>query len=255
MGDFMSTSFLPGFRRGACSLAALILLAGAAASAGAQTPQGQGTGQSMEERLRNQLRITTTQLQDAQNELATLKAGKGGAAPGAPAAPSDIEALKKDLARSQAQLAEERRQRGKSEASEAALKQATGQVAQYKASYDQLLKLARTSEAERQRLSTEASFKQQAVAQCEAKNAALYAQGQEILHAYENVDVGTVLSSREPFATKSRVKYEQIAQEYGDKLYEGRFDERSVAVPTAAAPAMPAAPKPGDPNALSVSPR
>jgi chromosome segregation ATPase len=233
MGDFMSTSFLPAFRRSACALAALILLAGVAAQAGAQTPQGSpGAGQSMEERLRNQLRITTSQLQDAQNELAALKAGKGGsAAPGAPAAPSDLEAVKKELADSKAQLAGERRLRSKSDATEAALKQATEQVAQYKASYDQLMKLARTSEAERQRLAADAGFKQQAVAQCEAKNAALYAQGQEILRAYETVDIGTVLKSREPFATRSRVKYEQIAQEYGDKLYEGRFDERSVAAP------------------------
>jgi colicin import membrane protein len=250
MGEFMSTSFLPrvlpAFRRTACSLAALMLLAGAAAQAGAQTPQGPGTGQSMEERLRNQLRITTTQLQDAQNELAALKAGKGGAgssAPGAPAAPADVESLKKELAQSQAQLAEERRRRGKSEATEAALKQASDQAAQYKASYDQLLKLARTSESERQRLSADANFKQQAMAQCEAKNAALYAQGQEILHAYETVDFGTVLKLREPFATKSRVKYEQIAQEYGDKLYEGRFDERGVAAP-AAVPAQPASAAP-----------
>ncbi|HEY4317895.1 MAG TPA: hypothetical protein VGN04_09855 [Herbaspirillum sp.] len=252
----MSTSFLPRFRRNACSLAALLLLAGAAAQAGAQTPQGPGTGQSMEERLRNQLRITTTQLQDAQNELAALKAGKGAvgatggaASPGGAAAgaPADIDSLKKELAKSQAQLAEERRRRGKSEATEAALKQAGEQAAQYKASYEQLLKLARTSEAERQRLSGEANFRQQAMAQCEAKNAALYAQGQEILHAYETVDVGTVLKSREPFATKSRVKYEQIAQEYGDKLYEGRFDERGVTVPP-----KPAASNAGDAGAITM---
>jgi colicin import membrane protein len=237
----MSTSFLPGFRRTACSLAALVVLAGVSVQAGAQA-QPQPQGQSMEERLRNQLRITTTQLQDAQNELAALKAGRpaagASAAAGAAAAPADTESLKKDLARAQAQLADERRQRTKSDAGEAALKQASGQATQYKNAYDQLLKLARTSEAERQRLSSEASFKQDAIAQCEAKNVKLYAQGQEILHAYETVDFGTLLSSREPFATKSRVKYEQIAQEYGDKLYEGKFDERSVSVP---APATPAA--------------
>ena len=56
----------------------------------------------MEERLRAQLRITTSQLQQAQNELAALKAGKPAApAPGAaaPAPAAEVEALRKDLAR------------------------------------------------------------------------------------------------------------------------------------------------------------
>jgi colicin import membrane protein len=241
----MSPSFLPLFRRSACSLAVLTVLAGAAAQAGAQ--QAQPAGQSMEDRLRNQLRITTSQLEDAQNELAALKAGHpsvvaggAGSAPGAPASPSEVESLKKDLARSQAQLAEERRQRSKSTDTEAALKQATDQATQYHTAYDQLLKLARTSEAERQRLSGESGVKQEAVAQCEAKNTKLYEAGQEILHAYETVDLHTVLASREPFAAKARVKYDMIAQEYGDKLYAGRFDERSVAVPAAPAPAAAA---------------
>jgi colicin import membrane protein len=239
----MSSSFLPLFRRSACSLAVLTVLVGAAAQAGAQ--QAESAGQSMEDRLRNQLRITTSQLEDAQNELAALKAGHpsgaaAGAAAGAPASPSEVESLKKDLARSQAQLAEERRQRTKSADTEAALKQATDQATQYHTAYDQLLKLARTSEAERQRLSGESGMKQEAVAQCEAKNTKLYEAGQEILHAYETVDLHTVLASREPFAAKARVKYDMIAQEYGDKLYAGRFDERSVAVPAAPAPAAAA---------------
>lgn len=239
----MSTLFLRQCRRNAVSLAAVMLVAGVSAQSFAQTPAA-GQGQSMEERLRNQLRITTSQLQDAQSELATLKAGHAPVAAGAPAAAApDVEALKKELASSKAQLAEERRKRSKSESTEAALKQANDQATQYKNAYDQMLKLARTSEAERQRLSSDAGFKKDALAQCEAKNVKLYAQGQEILHAYETVDVKTVLSSREPFATKSRVAYDQIAQEFGDKLYEGKFDERSVNAPAApAAAAAPAAP-------------
>ena len=62
--------------------------------------------------------------------------------------------------------------------------------------------------------------------------------GQEILKAYETVDLGSVLASRQPFAAQSRVKFEQIAQQYGDKLYEGKFDVRAVNAPApAAAPA------------------
>lgn len=199
-------------------------------------------GQSMEERLRNQLRITTTQLQEAQNELAVLKAGK--AAPSvsqknAPAA--DVDSVKKELAEARSQLASERRAREKNhDANQAALEKSNGQSAQYRNAYEELLKLARAAEGERQRLAQEAKSQQAAIAQCEAKNTQLYAVGQEILQAYETMDIGTIMSVRQPFAAQSRVKYEQIAQQYGDKLYEGRFDHRAQATPAASAETAPA---------------
>jgi hypothetical protein len=233
-----------------------LVLAALAATAGVTHAQQQG--QSMEERLRAQLRVTTSQLQQAQNELAALKAGQqpngaAGPAAAAPAGKSELEALKKELAQSQQQLAAERHARGQASAGSEQLRQqaqataekAGAQVAQYRGAYDDLLKLARASEAERQRLAAEATTQRTALTQCEAKNAQLYAVGQEILRAYETVDLGSVLASRQPFAAQSRVKFEQIAQQYGDKLYEGKFDVRAVNAP-APATAAPAAPAQGE---------
>lgn len=230
-------------------LAALVLamLACGGGITHAQQPQGQ----SMEERLRAQLRVTTSQLQQAQNELAALKAGQATSAPAAAsAAPakSELEAIKKELAQSQAQLAAERHARSQASAGTEQLRQqaqattekATAQIAQYRGAYDELLKMARAAEAERQRLATETATQRTALTQCEAKNAQLYAAGQEILRAYETVDLGSVLASRQPFAAQSRVKFEQIAQQYGDKLYEGKFDARAVNAPAPGAPASPA---------------
>ena len=225
----------------------LAMLACTAGMAHAQQPQGQ----SMEERLRAQLRVTTSQLQQAQNELAALKAGQPTAAPaGAGAAPAkaELEALRKELAQSQAQLAAERHARSQASAGTEQLRQqaqattekASAQIAQYRGAYDELLKMARAAEAERQRLTTEAATQRTALTQCEAKNAQLYAVGQEILRAYEAVDLGSVLASRQPFAAQSRVKFEQIAQQYGDKLYEGKFDVRAVNAPAPGASAVPA---------------
>ncbi|MCR6476338.1 hypothetical protein NU688_09240 [Variovorax sp. ZS18.2.2] len=253
----MSRKILP-----ALMLVSLATLAATAGVSHAQQPPQQG--QSMEERLRAQLRITTTQLQQAQNELAALKAGQPAGAPAAPAgaAPagkSELDALKKELAQSQQQLAAERHARAQASAGGEQLRQqaqatsekATAQVAQFRGAYDDLLKMARIAEAERQRLATEATTQRTALTQCEAKNAQLYAVGQEILRAYETVDLGSVLASRQPFAAQSRVKFEQIAQQYGDKLYEGKFDARAVnapapAKPADAAPATPAAPASGE---------
>lgn len=240
-----------------------LVLATLAATAGVAHAQQQPQGQSMEERLRAQLRVTTSQLQQAQNELAALKAGQPAGAPvasgasgAAPAAKSDIEALKKELAQSQSQLAAERHAREQASAGSQQLRQqaqattdkATAQIAQYRGAYDDLLKMARASEAERQRLAGEAATHRTAITQCEAKNTQLYAVGQEILRAYETVDLGSVLASRQPFAAQSRVKFEQIAQQYGDKLYEGKFDVRAVNAP-APAPAAAASPAAATPAA------
>lgn len=214
--------------------AVLVLLASGAAHA---------QNQSMEERLRAQLRITTTQLQQAQNELAAFK---GGAA--APSTPGDIDKVKKDLASSQAAERQAREKlSGVKQQNQEALDKANAQITQYRGAYDELLKLARAADAERQRLAGEASLKTLAVTQCEAKNGQLYAVGQEILNAYETLDLATVISARQPFAAQSRIKLDQIAQQYGDKLYESRFDARLD--PRGPRPAAPAD---GDPNALSI---
>ena len=220
--------------------------------------------QSMEERLRAQLRTTTTQLQEAQNELAVLKAGKSPAALAAPAAPGgaageDAGSLKKELAAAKAQLAAERRSQEKNgesrQQAQAAQEKANAQSAQYRHAYDELLKLARASEAERQQLSNGSKTQQLAVTQCEAKNAQLYAVGQEILQAYETMDITTIMGARQPFAAQSRVKYEQIAQQYGDKLYEGRFDIRSVSLPAPANSAANSSANSGAANAGTAAPQ
>ncbi|WP_353192523.1 hypothetical protein [Pandoraea pnomenusa] len=219
----------------ASAVAAAVLLA-AGSAAMAQTPQGTP---SMEERLRTQLRATTEQLQQAQNELAALKAG--GAKAGTPSKASP-EALKKALDDAQQQLATERQARERlaqdARASQSEVRsvadKANAQITQYRNAYDELLKLARAADAQRKHLADETAAQRVALTMCKEKNDRLYAVGQEILSAYESMDVATVVAARQPFATQARVKYEQIAQQYGDKLYEGKFDEQQAAAAIAA---------------------
>ncbi len=209
----------------------------------------QAQDSSMEERLRAQLRLVTGQLQQTQNELAQMKAGGAASAPGAAtrAAAPDTEALRAELAQSRAQLAREREARARQDSERTAAQQqareavdkAGAQVAQFRGAYDELLKMARASEAERQRLGQEVALQKAAVAQCEVKNQQLYAVGMDVVNAYEKLDLNTVLSSRQPFATSRRVKLEEIAQQYGDKLYQSRFDVRAVNAPAEQAATTP----------------
>ncbi len=201
----------------------------------ASTAQAQ-KGQSMEERLRAELRNVTAQLQQTRGELELLKA-KG--VPAAKAAPVAVEpasdGLKKELARSQSQLAQERAQREKlgeqQQHSAAAAQEAAASLAQYRQASEQLTATGKRLEAERARLDGEVTAQRGALARCESKNAQLYAAGQDILQAYEGLDVLDVMKARQPFAAQSRVKLEQIAQQYGDQLYQGRFDARQTETP------------------------
>ncbi|MDN2718666.1 hypothetical protein O0879_27570 [Janthinobacterium sp. SUN120] len=211
----------------------------------AGTAQAQGQkGQSMEERLRAELRNVTAQLQQTRGELELLKAKGAPAAKAAPVAASASDGLKKELARSQSQLAQERAQREKlgeqQQRSVAAAQEASASLAQYRQASEQLAATGKQLEAERVRLDGEVASQRGALARCESKNAQLYAAGQEILQAYEGLDVLDVMKARQPFAAQSRVKLEQIAQQYGDQLYLGRFDARqteAAATPAAPAPA------------------
>ncbi|MCI3203571.1 MULTISPECIES: hypothetical protein [Pandoraea] len=233
-------------------VSAVAVLLAACSAAVAQTPQGTP---SMEERLRTQLRATTEQLQQAQNELAALKAGGATPAGAAGKASKDSpEALRKALDDAQQQLAAERQARERlsldaracaSEVKTVADK-ANAQIAQYRNAYDELLKLARQADAQRKQLAQETDVQRAALKLASEKNDRLYAVGQEILTAYETMDVATVVAARQPFATQARVKYEQIAQQYGDKLYEGKFDEQQAIAAASA--------KPGDAPAASAAP-
>ena len=213
----------------------LMLLAGAAQA------QGQ-KGQSMEERLRAELRNVTAQLQQTRGELELLKAKGAPVATAAPVAAPASDGLKKELARSQSQLAQERAQREKLAAEQqrgaAAAQEAAASLAQLRQASEQLAATGKQLAAERARLDGEVTAQRGALARCESKNAQLYATGQDILQAYESLNVLDVMKARQPFAAQSRVKLEQIAQQYGDQLYQGRFDARQTSdTPAAPAPA------------------
>ncbi|ANI21656.1 hypothetical protein AB870_16185 [Pandoraea faecigallinarum] len=126
---------------------------------------------------------------------------------------------------------------------------ANAQIAQYRNAYDELLRPARQADAQRKQLAHEVEVQRAALKLASEKNDRLYAVGQEMLTAYETMDVATVVAARQPFATQARVKYGQIAQQYGDRLYEGKFDEQQAIAAASAKPEPVAVPAPADATA------
>lgn len=234
MGLIMK-DIIPFKLRGA-AVAVLLLAASCGVAQAQKTP-------SIEDRLREQLRQTTQQLQSLQSEQAQASAARTSAEQQRDAALAQVKELKAQLGQAAGQANELAAQQEKvQDAVRAQVAQVDAQLGKYKQAYDDLLKLARGKEAERQKTQVSLTERDAQLAMCTDRNKQMYAAGKEILTAYEGVSTGDVFKMRQPFAEGARVKFEEAAQAYGDKLYGSQYDPRMPlpkpgAAPSAAAPA------------------
>jgi chromosome segregation ATPase len=185
------------------------------------------SAQTLEEQLRSQLADARSQLQDLQGQQAQWQAQKAQLEQERDTARKALDDAKAQLAKNQsgtsadaAELASERSAR---EQAQAQTQQLQKQIAEANAK-------AHDQEEHGHDLAAQLSTAQTQVGTCTVKNQQLYTIGNEILDAYSHIGFGTVLASREPFAASERVKLENAAQAYGDKLYEQRYDPRAANV-------------------------
>lgn len=193
---------------------------------------GSVNAQSMEERLRGELRTTTQQLQRIQSEQAQLNAAKQGAEAQRDALQTEVAALKKALATAQGRsdtLIEQQEQL-RNEAN-SRLSASHQQLTQARSAYDSLAAQARQFEVQSQGLAKDLKQREHELSVCSLKNEQLYSAGREILNAYENFSTGDLLALRQPFSSSARVAFDMKAQEMGDALYEQKFDPRAVQQP------------------------
>jgi len=189
------------------------------------------SAEGMEERLRTQLRSTTQQLQALQSQQAQASAAQLAAQSEAKAAQAQIKQLTGELAKAKG-LAEQLAGQQQSLHSQAQAQVAASaeQTGKFKKAYDELLVLARGKEAERAKLQAQLAERDTQVQQCSAKNQQMYGVAKQILTAYENIDVAEVMRIRQPFAGSARVKFDELAQGFGDELYKTQFDAPQAAI-------------------------
>ncbi|KVE15071.1 hypothetical protein WI92_10625 [Burkholderia vietnamiensis] len=209
-------------------LAGVLLLAAGAAHA-----------QSIDDKLRSQLRSTVQELRQLQDNQAQLQADKAAAEKQRDDALAQLKAAQAQLAAARGDTGAEAAAKRALAAERAAREQDARSLAKYKASYDDLLAVSRTRDAQHVQAQQDLAARDTQLKTCEAHNAALYRVGHEILDAYEHVGIGTFFASRQPFAQSARVRYDELAQSYGDALYAGKYDAAARA--PAAAPASAAA--------------
>lgn len=189
------------------------------------------SAEGMEERLRTQLRSTTQQLQTLQSQQAQASAAQLAAQSEAKAAQAQIKQLTAELAKAK-DLAEQLAGQQQSLHSQAQAQVAASneQTGKFKKAYDELLVMARAKEAERSKLQAQLTERDTQVQQCSVKNQQMYGVAKQILTAYENIDVAEVMKIRQPFAGSARVKFDELAQGFGDELYKTQFDAPQAAI-------------------------
>lgn len=181
--------------------------------------------EGMEERLRTQLRSTTQQLQALQSEQAQAAAARSAAESQLSTAQAQIKRLETELAKARQQNEQlAGQQAALHDAAQAQVAASNEQVGKFKQAYEELLTRARGVEAARVQLTGDLAARDEQLQQCTTRNHEMYQVAREVLDAYERIDVADVVKLRQPFASRARVKFEELAQSYGDRLYDTQFD-------------------------------
>lgn len=223
----------------------LIVMASLVGSIGCLALQP-AAAQSLEDKLRTQLRATTLELRQAQDVQAQLQMDKSTAEQQRDKALADLKKAQADL------LATQGKAHAESAAEHALTLEKDGraqdqqQLAKYKSAYDELRTLTTAHDAERNQAQTQLQAQSVQLQSCTAKNQQLYRLGHDILQTYEHAGVGSFLWSREPFAQSARVKYDEIVQNYDAKLYAARLNPNAAGTGGSAsgdAPQTTASPK------------
>jgi chromosome segregation ATPase len=175
-------------------------------------------------KLRESLRATMLQLRNAEAERANLQAAK-----------TELEAKNKELT-DQAGTMTKQAAANQAEADKtitdlkAKVDERDREIGElrvtldkWKVDHKKISDFARTKESQRATLAEKVIVLERQVADQQRKNAAMYKLGIEILDRYEKFGLGTALTAREPFVGLTRVKFENLIQDYGDKLADEKI--------------------------------
>src|SRR6201991_57406 len=195
---------------------------------------------SLEDRLRAQLRSTVEQLRQLQDTQSQLQADKSSAEQQRDKALADLKAAQGELDASKGKSGAQEQAERSLAAERASHAKDSNELTKVKAAYDALLAESRTQDTQRQQAQGALKARDTQLQTCEAKNVQLYKVGHDILDAYEHIDLGTFMKTRQPFAESARVKYDEIAQQYGDQMYAGKYDPNALPAPAVAASGTPA---------------
>ncbi len=176
-----------------------------------------------EAQLRTALQQATAQNAQLEDQLANLQASQAPNAAMVNTLQAELQRLKQQggpsspsaTAASTAQAAAQKRQ----------LAAETLELGKTRTAYAQAAGAAQAAAAANAQLTAQLAAEKAKTNGCDAKNAALYALGNQILDAYAHKDDGlSAFANHEPFIGFARVKLQNIVQDDQDKLFENQVN-------------------------------
>ncbi len=187
-----------------------------AASAGASEKKGVNPA---EQKMRETIRNTMVQLRDANAKLATVQAAQAEAEEKVKELQGQLEELtKKSSAEKKAANETIDDLKTKLTASELQVNHLTESLGKWKLGYAKLADYAKATEGKRAELASKIILLDRRIADQQVKNAEMYRLGNEVLDRYAQFGLGTAISAREPFVGVTKVKFQNLVQDYQNKL-------------------------------------
>ena len=174
---------------------------------------------SPEAKLKESLRAALIQARTLQSQKEQAEAAKQDAEQKNEALTAELEALKAKAAEEGEKAAREisdLKKRGEQQAT--SIQELQGALQEWKDAHRKTSELASKTEAERVKWAGRAADLQKQSEDQRAKNLEMYRIGSEILERYEGFGLGTAIRAREPFIGTMRVKLQNLAQDYAEKL-------------------------------------
>lgn len=189
-------------------------------------------------RLREQLRAVTLQLRTAQTDAANARALQAASDQKVTALEEKNTTLQTNLTAAARRAEEDKETSDQKIATLGQQLEETNKnltlhkeaLVKWQAGYQKAAATANTREEQRAALASELTEARRLIADRERKNIALFNTATEILDRYEKHSLGRAISAREPFIGTTRVKVENLVQDYKDQILDQRV----------AAPAKPA---------------
>lgn len=178
----------------------------------------------IELKLREQLKAVMLQLRDAQTQMATLQATQMENELKIKDLSTNLETLTKES--TDYKLASEKTMtdlNAKVAAQDTEITQLQTALDKWKKGYNQVAELAKAKEAQRAKFEAEKIQLQRRVDDQKVKNNAMFKLGNEILDRYKSFGLGDALTAREPFIGTTRIKFENLIQDYSDGLEDQKI--------------------------------
>jgi len=173
----------------------------------------------VEQKMRETIRSTMIQLRDANAKLATAQSAQAEAEDKIKELQTKLEELTKKTD-SERKTANETIDdlKTKLATQDLQVSHLSESLGKWKYGYAKMAEYAKQTEAKRADLASKIILLDRRIADQQVKNAEMYRIGNEVLDRYAQFGIGTAISAREPFVGITKVKFQNLVQDYQTKM-------------------------------------